>query len=159
MFNLFLENVHFYFNTFIHSALLRILGDMLLTIQHDLSNSTILRNSYQMCSMKRGVFRNFSKFTGTHLCQSPFFSKVEGLRSATLLKKRLWHRCVPMNLANFLRIPFLENTSGRLLNLNETGYEGSIIQWVKGTQCSISALVMTSFRCLYRRFRTNVTPF
>ena len=36
---------------------------------------------------KKGVFRNFAKFTGKHLCQSLFLSKVAGLRSATLLKK------------------------------------------------------------------------
>ena len=35
--------------------------------------------------------------------------------SATLLKKRLWHRCFPVNFAKFLRIPFLQNTSWRLL--------------------------------------------
>ena len=31
---------------------------------------------------------------------------------ATVLKKRLWHRCFPVNFAKFLRTPFLENTSG-----------------------------------------------
>ena len=30
-----------------------------------------------------------------------------GLRPAILLKKRLWHRCFPVNFANFLRTPFL----------------------------------------------------
>ena len=34
---------------------------------------------------------------------------------ATLLKKRLWHRCFLRNFAKFLRTPFLQNTSGRLL--------------------------------------------
>ena len=33
---------------------------------------------------------------------------------ATLLKKRLWHRCFSVNFAKFLRTPFLQNTSGRL---------------------------------------------
>ena len=37
--------------------------------------------------MKKGAHRNFTKFTGKHLCQSLFFNKVAGLRSATLLKK------------------------------------------------------------------------
>ena len=36
-------------------------------------------------------------------------------RPATLLKKSLWHRCFPVNFAKFLRTPFLQNTSGRLL--------------------------------------------
>ena len=30
-------------------------------------------------------------------------------------KKRLWHKCFPVNLAKFLRKRFLQNTSGRLL--------------------------------------------
>ena len=38
-------------------------------------------------------------------------------RPATLLKKRLWHRCFPVNFAKFLWAPFLQNTSGRLLLL------------------------------------------
>ena len=37
--------------------------------------------------MKKGVLRNFSKFTGKYLCQSVFFNKVAGLRPATLLKR------------------------------------------------------------------------
>ena len=41
---------------------------------------------------KKGVLRNFAKFKGKHLCQRLFFNKVAGLRPATLLKKRLWHR-------------------------------------------------------------------
>ena len=31
------------------------------------------------------------------------------------LKRRLQHRCFPVNFAKFLRAPFLQNTSGRLL--------------------------------------------
>ena len=37
------------------------------------------------------------------------------LRSTTLLKKSLWHRCFPVNFEKFLRTPFLQSTSGRLL--------------------------------------------
>ena len=29
--------------------------------------------------------------------------------------KRLWHRCFPVNFVKFVRTPFLQNTSGRLL--------------------------------------------
>ena len=48
----------------------------------------------------------FTKFTGKHLCQSLFFNKVVGLGLATLFKKRLWHRCFPVNFVKFLRPPF-----------------------------------------------------
>ena len=45
------------------------------------------RSSHKRCSRKKGVLRNFPKFTGKHLCQSLFFNKVAGLRPTTLLKK------------------------------------------------------------------------
>ena len=41
--------------------------------------------------MKKGVLKNFTKFTGKHLCQ------------------------FPVNFVKFLGTPFLQNTSGRLL--------------------------------------------
>ena len=77
--------------------------------------SSRFKSSHQRCSIKKGVLRNFIKFTGKYLCQSLFLNKVAGLRPATLLKKRLWHRCFPANFAKFLRTPILQNTSGRLL--------------------------------------------
>ena len=61
--------------------------------------------------MKKGVLKNFAKFTGKHLCQSLLFNKVAGLSnlkkkpvknthegmlllvSATLLKVTLLHGC------------------------------------------------------------------
>ena len=38
------------------------------------------RSSHRRCSVKKGVLRNFAKFTGKHLCQRLFFDKVAGLR-------------------------------------------------------------------------------
>ena len=73
------------------------------------------RGSHRRCSVKKGVLRNFSKLTGRYLCQSLFFNKVAGFRPATLLKKRLWCRCFPVNFEKFLRTDLLQNTSGRLL--------------------------------------------
>ena len=46
---------------------------------------------------KKGVFRNFTKFTGKHQCQSLFFNKVAGLRP---------HTCFPVNFVKFLRTSF-----------------------------------------------------
>ena len=70
------------------------------------------RSSRPEVFYKKGVLRNFAKFVGKHLCQSLFFNKVAGLRPATLLKKKLWHRCLPVNFEKFLRTPFLQNISG-----------------------------------------------
>ena len=38
-----------------------------------------LRSSHQRCSLRKGVLRNFPKFTGKHLCQRLFSNKVAGL--------------------------------------------------------------------------------
>ena len=63
---------------------------------------------------KIGVLKNFAIFTGKQLRSSLCCNKVAGLRLANLLKKRLWHRCFPVNFAKFLRTAFSQNTSERL---------------------------------------------
>ena len=49
----------------------------------DLLKATLLdklyRSRHRRCSMKKGVLKNFPKFTGKHLCQSLVFNKVAGL--------------------------------------------------------------------------------
>ena len=69
------------------------------------------RSSHWRFSVKKGVLRNFAKFTGKQLCQSLFFNKVAGIRPVTLFKKRLWDKCFSVNFAKFLRKPFWHNTS------------------------------------------------
>ena len=55
------------------------------------------RSSRPEVFCKKGVLRNFRKFTGKHLCQSLFFNNVAGLR----------HRCFLVNFPKFLRTPLL----------------------------------------------------
>ena len=47
-----------------------------------------IRSSHQRCSVRKGTI---------------------------LLKKRLWHRCFPVNFVKFLRTPFSQNSYWRLL--------------------------------------------
>ena len=60
------------------------------------------------------VFLEISKNSQENIYASvSFFNKVAGLRPAILLillKKRLWHRCFPVNFAKFLKTPFLKRT-------------------------------------------------
>ena len=70
-----------------------------------LRHSRIRRSSRPDVFCEKVVLRNFAKFTGKHLCQSLSFNKVAGLKPATLLKERPWHRCFPMNFAKFLTTP------------------------------------------------------
>ena len=67
---------------------------------------------------KKSVLKNLAKFTVKHLCQSFFFNNVAGLRPATILKKRFWHRCFSVNFAKFSGTPFFIEHLWRLL-LNE----------------------------------------
>ena len=53
----------------------------------------------EAATYKKGVLRNFVKFTGKHLLQSHFFNKFAGLRPATLFTKRPWYRSFPVNFA------------------------------------------------------------
>ena len=39
----------------------------------------IFKSSRPEVLSKKGVLRNFTKFTGKHLCQSLFFNKVAGI--------------------------------------------------------------------------------
>ena len=85
------------------------------------------RSSDQSCSVRKDVFRKFAKSTGKHLSQSLFFYKIVSVRSATFLKKRLWHRCFPVNFVKILRTQFFtEHLQWLLLNI-VNGYELSII--------------------------------
>ena len=47
----------------------------------------LFRSSYRRCSVKKGVPRSFTKFSGKHLCQSHFFNNVAGLRPELYLKR------------------------------------------------------------------------
>ena len=61
-----------------------------------------IRSSHLRCSVRRGVPRNFAKFTGKYLCQSLFFNKVAGLR------QHLFYRAPPVaafEVCNRMRNP------------------------------------------------------
>ena len=67
---------------------------------------------------KKGVFKNFAKFTGKHLCWNLFLKKVPA-GSCSFLKKRLWQRYFPVNFAKFIRIAILQNICERLLLIKQ----------------------------------------
>ena len=61
--------------------------------QYSLSFPSLIRSSHtKMC--KKGVLKNFAKFTGKNLSQSLFFNKVAGLRQN--FKEHLFHRTPPV---------------------------------------------------------------
>ena len=77
---------------------------------------TLVRNSLEKQDTRfREAFPTEKRVAIAFRISDQRCSMKKGLRPATLLKKRLWHRCFPMNFAKFLRTIFLQNTSGQLL--------------------------------------------
>ena len=56
---------------------------------------------------KKGVLRNFAKLQENTCNRASFLIKLQGWGLATLLKKRLWRKCISVNFVKFLRTPFL----------------------------------------------------
>ena len=54
-------------------------------------NYVTFRNNRSEVFSKIGVFKNFPKFPGKHLCQSLFFNKVGGLRPAIKIVESSGH--------------------------------------------------------------------
>ena len=67
---------------------------LIITKHWTINVRNIAQNIYDLYG---GVLKNFAKFTGKHRSQSLFLNKVAGLTAVTLLIKRLWHRCFPVN--------------------------------------------------------------
>ena len=74
----------------------------------------ILRSSHQRCSVKKGVLRNFAKFTWKHLCQSLFFNKVAG-GACNFIKKETLAQVFSGEFCEISKNNFSQNKSGRLL--------------------------------------------
>ena len=81
------------------------------TILFKYEEMQIQRSSYQRCSVKKSVLKNFAKFTGKHLYQSLSVPQAcNFIKKETLVQVFSCKFC-----AKFLRTPFLQNTSRPLL--------------------------------------------
>ena len=103
---------------------------------------------------KKGVLRNFIKFTGKQLCQSLFFNKIAGLSPATLLKKRLWHRCFPVNVVKFLGALFfverLWTTASVATPIKVPFWRRQLVQTSKGKNQMIKHNLIVSWYRIYQ---------
>ena len=74
------------------------------------------QNSHRRYSVKKVFLMFFQMFfhRKTTVSES-LFNEVSGLQAWSFIKKRLQHRCVPVNIAKFLRTPILKNIWERLL--------------------------------------------
>ena len=81
-------------------------------------------------------------------------------RPATLFKKRLWHRCFPVNFAKFLRalledcfwteINNLNNETFAIPTMNSKCQHVTLTRWFLGTQWIIWVLFAKSFKTIHR---------
>ena len=65
-----------------------------------------------------------------------------GLRLATLLKRRLWHRCFPVNFMKFLRTPFLQNTTERLFPYKPLSFTTVLLRRQTHTEAAVLVHVL-----------------
>ena len=66
----------------------------------------LLFDLQQMCSVKKGAFKNRANFTEKHLCWNLLLSKLQALKALQLYQKMLQHRCFTMKFAKLLRTLF-----------------------------------------------------
>ena len=91
----------------------------------------VFRNSHRRCSLKKKVFlKTLQKPQKNTSARVYFLIKLQ-VAPTTLLKKRFWHRCFPVNFAKFLGTPFSQNTSGQLLLGDGDFYAKSILYILK----------------------------
>ena len=67
----------------------------------------LLQKQPQEVFYRKRCFKNFTKFTGKHQCQSLFFNKVTGLRSEdlTFIKKETLAQVFSVIFSKFLKQP------------------------------------------------------
>ena len=71
-------------------------------------------------------------------------------RVSILLKKKLRHRCFPVNFAKFLKTPFLKNTSGQLLLNHQSIHRRLNLFFVKGACLNVGPYFITVFNSICR---------
>ena len=76
-----------------------------ISVVTEFSEKAICRSSRPAVLCKKGVLKNFVKFTGKHLCRSAFLNTVANLTPATLLKKILRHRFFLVNFTWYFNYP------------------------------------------------------
>ena len=99
-----------------------------------LANFTVLsrtvRSSHRRCSIKKLFLKILQNPQKTHVLES-LFKRVAALKACNFIKTRLLHRCFPMNIAKFLRLPILKNFCERLLF---DCFNGSLLHGPKGSK-------------------------
>ena len=71
------------------------------------------RSSYRSCSLKKGVWKNFTNFTEKRLCWSPFLTKLQAFRLFSGVFPSL--QGLSCKICEILRTPILRNIYEQML--------------------------------------------
>ena len=77
----------------------------MLNLNRTLQLQIKIRSSHQSWSVKKVLLEILQNSQENICARVSFLIKLQA-RPATLLKKRLWHRCFPVNFVKILRTPF-----------------------------------------------------
>ena len=91
-------------------------------LANHLADTIIYRSSCSQMFFKINGLKNFTNFTGTHLCWSLFLNKVSDLKACNFIKKRLQHRCFTEKFAKYSGTTFLQNISAGVSSLELSMY-------------------------------------
>ena len=90
-------------------------------IRFSMQYITTIRSSRSLMFFEIGVLKACNIHRKTPVLES-IFSKAATLVACNFIKKRLQHRCFPVNIAKFLRKFYLKNTTGGCFcTLNSSG--------------------------------------
>ena len=77
--------------------------ETLILIKFSSDNENVPEAVVQRCPLRKGILRNFTKFTGKHLYQSLFFNKVAGMRLLLVFLQKL-HICRKIDSILFINL-------------------------------------------------------
>ena len=85
-----------------------------------------VRSNQRRCSIKKLLLK-----ISQHPQETPGLESLFCLKTCNFIKKRSQHRCFPVNIAKFLRLPILKNICERQLFVC---FNGSLLHWPKGSR-------------------------
>ena len=117
---------------------------------------SFVRSCHLEMFFKMDVLKNFTNFTGKNLCWNFFLDKVADLKVCNFIKKRLQHRCFPVEFHKFLRASFFTEHLRWLLL--EGVFKGTSL--VKILQCCHFNIFGINHRCFRKiPIKKNIETF
>ena len=110
------------------------------------------RDSHRRCSIKK-LFIKLSQYSQGNNCVRVLFFNKRGIQACNFIKKRLQHRCFPVNIETILRTPTLKNICERLLleRFLFSVYDGKRVKLLNHLRLNFSQLRKASFLNIFRK--------